>query len=128
MVTVDASNSSHPGPASNLSESSAARGRARAWVLCLLMAWAAFWIWFSIASAIGEGSDGLPHLAMAAGLLAIVALGWARPRIGALVLLVAGLAAAWFFRNTFARLSLSLPAVLLAALVFWTSPAPRLRR
>lgn len=86
-------------------------------VRVLLLSWAAFWAWFVVAVSLGE--EPAPPLwiplAWLVVLAALVTLGWRWPRVGGLVLIAAGVAAALGFRNPGAQALLAAPAVALGA-------------
>ncbi len=78
----------------------------------VLLAWAAFWVWFVIAASFGSE---LPPpvwitLAWLCALAALVCLCWKRPALGGLALALAAAWAAWFFSNPGARALLAAPA------------------
>lgn len=82
-----------------------------AWAL--LLAWAGFWLWFSIASAIGEPwPEGTGHLVMAPLFVASVLIPWRSEWLGGIFLLALAAAGAWFFapRAGVASLLLAPPA------------------
>lgn len=71
------------------------RRRMRRIALLLLAMGTAFWLWFGIASAIGEGlgpGNFIGHLLMPGGaLLALLIISWRRGAVGGVLLIVAGL-------------------------------------
>jgi hypothetical protein len=84
----------------------------------LLIAWAGFWAWFVLAVSFGGKEAAPPWWIPAAWLSALallVFLGWRWPKAGGIALVTAGLAAAGFFHNPWARLLLAAPAILLGA-------------
>jgi len=84
----------------------------------LLVVWAGFWAWFVLAATFGGSEAPPPWWIPAVGLSTLallVVLGWKRPTAGGIALLAAGLAAAAFFDNPWARALLAAPAVLLGA-------------
>ena len=80
----------------------------------VLLLWAGSWAVFAVASAIGEGAAGVvPALAFLCLLLGATFVAWRWPKGGGLVLIVAGMVAAWWFTGTAAWLLLAMPAFVL---------------
>lgn len=81
----------------------------------LVALWAAFWLWFIVASLVSEPSwEGVRHGSVIA--LAIVGAATAAciyPPVGGTLLIVGGVFAAWFFNTDGARALLAAPAVVL---------------
>jgi hypothetical protein len=73
----------------------------------LLLAWLGFWTWFIVSVMASEGVA-LEPVAMLAGLWAAATVAWFRPRAGALVLLILGAWALWFFHDPDGRWHVSL--------------------
>ena len=70
----------------------------------ILGAWAAFWIWFHVASLVGEAADPglgawLNHGLLAVVILAVTLLAYATPRLGALALLLLAAGLGTFFHG-----------------------------
>jgi uncharacterized membrane protein len=71
--------------------------------LVLLVPWAAFWVWFNVASGLHEvRTEGMgaavSHLAMAALMVAVVVVAWRLERVGGpLLIALALIGARWFF-------------------------------
>lgn len=96
----------------------------------ILVGWAAFWVWFNVASGVGEQhSGGWPsffgHLAMAGLVIAVTALAWRQPFWGGVVLLVVAAVFAWRFHNPawlgvqwMVPIALLGPMIVAAALLF----------
>src|SRR3989338_840136 len=98
----------------------------------LAAAWAAFWIWFGLASGLGEGlgpAAVLIHAAMPGLLFGVAAaIVWRWERVGAVVLILAGLAVAalyplaignWRLFYAFILVTMALPPVVAGGLLFW---------
>src|ERR1051326_5754044 len=94
----------------------------------LLLLWAGFWLWFNIASAIGE-HDGLKwHLGLAGILIGLAAIGWFWARVGGVLMITVGMLAAWGLHNMGAYTTLALPAAAIGVLMLLigsTPPEPR---
>jgi hypothetical protein len=102
-----------------------------AWTVLLL--WAGFWIWFNVASGIGEmteiGATGVSinHFLPALIIAAAVGLTGYHPRAGSILLLALAAAAAVFLnvqRSVFLVLALIAPVVLAALLLLARSLRP----
>jgi hypothetical protein len=91
-------------------------------VTSLFLAWAAFWAYFMIASAIGEGREGhgwavhMPQLAVLAALGLAV---WKKPRSGGVALAIVGALAMAAFPNAYARGLLAAPMLAFGAYYAW---------
>ena len=89
-------------------------------VLGVLFAWAGMWVFFVVASHATEGPALLAEGVTVA--LPLVLLAWLackRPLAAGLGLLLAGLAAAWSFRNPAAQLALAAPALAFGLFFSW---------
>ncbi|MBL9032540.1 MAG: hypothetical protein JNM80_12645 [Phycisphaerae bacterium] len=83
---------------------------------------AAFWLWFAISVGVSEGRSALPYVAAFCVPVALIAaLTWLRPRAASVVLIGAGVFAAWYYPHPAARLMLALPAIM-AGLAFLMLP------
>lgn len=79
----------------------------------LLALWAGFWLWFSVASSIGE-PNGLAHLLVPAlPIVVCLLLVWQSARLGGLALILFAVGSASMFRGREAWLLLSAPAMVL---------------
>lgn len=79
-------------------------------VLALLFVLGGFWLWFVLASHLGEGAALTAEgLVVPVPLLALALLAWRRPVIGGVALCVLGVAYAFMFSHPAARLMLTLP-------------------
>ncbi|MHC5012832.1 MAG: hypothetical protein ACYTG6_18120 [Planctomycetota bacterium] len=107
------------------SERLRARLRVIRWVaLGLLVLWAGFWTLFAGAHLLGEGWGAFPYvLRFVLPVLALLFAAWRWPRPGGVGLVVAGIGAAFYFEQWGTRLLLSLPMVLLGAVIAWAGPA-----
>ena len=89
-------------------------------VLGVLFAWVGMWVFFVVASHATEGAALLAEgLTVALPLVLLAWLAWKKPRAAGVGLLVAGLAAAWFFRNPAAELALAAPALAFGLFFSW---------
>jgi hypothetical protein len=110
-MTIDAA--AHATGRSGRTPRTAMRWIARA----LLAIWTAFWLWFNVASMIGETDGQIHHLRMALITLGVAIAAWRWPRAGGAVLMLAGVLAALAFPNVAAISLLALPAVVVGALL-----------
>jgi hypothetical protein len=95
--------------------------RATRWIArFLLLLWAAFWLWFNIASAIGESDGGWWHIALAAITAALAVVSWFWPRIGGCLMILTGVLAAWSFHNPAAIILLAVPAFIIGVLLLFS--------
>ncbi len=93
-------------------------GRTLLWIARVaVLVWAAFWLWFNIASMIGERDGLVHHLQMAAITLALAAGAWFWPRTGGVLMIAGGLAASRAFPHNAAFLALALPATAIGVLL-----------
>ena len=79
-------------------------------------AWAGFWAWFVVMAGITDFHQGLRGTIPMVGawlvaLSALTATVWIWPRIGGILMLMAGVGAAFYFNSTGARFLLAVPAV-----------------
>jgi hypothetical protein len=86
----------------------------------LVLAWAGFWLWFNIASALGERDGFTQHMVMAAVTLILAGTCWFWPRVGGVLMVAAGIFAAWAFHNSVAFTLLSLPAATIGVILILT--------
>lgn len=86
-------------------------------VRALLVAWAGFWIWFNVASSMGESEGHWGHLLFAAVTALLAAAGWFWPLVGGVVMILAGMLSARFFPHPAAFTLLSAPAVVIGLLL-----------
>ncbi len=93
-------------------------GHAARWVArSLLIVWAGFWLWFNIASMVGERDGAQPHLALALITVALAVTCWCWPRIGGVLMIAAGVFAARAFPHTAAFLLLAVPGTAIGVLL-----------
>ena len=79
---------------------------------CLLLIWAGFWAWFLLMH-LDEGFETVQIVVAGLALLtALVVLAFRHPLRGGIALIGGAVFSAWFFGNVYARLMLSLPALL----------------
>lgn len=95
----------------------------------LLAVWAGFWGWFSIAEGLSDVAGGWSHLLVP--LTPIVVFGgmslvW--PRLGGVLLAVAGVAGLWSFDGWAADVMLSLPAVVVGVTLAMVGQSMRAHR
>ena len=83
----------------------------------LLLLWAAFWVWFNVASAIGENEGTWGHLLFAGIAVCLAGIGCFLPRIGGVLMLAAAVAAAFAFHNPAALGLLAAPAAVIGVLL-----------
>ena len=96
-----------------------ARGRVIAfWTArAALLLWSAFWLWFNIASMIGERTGWQHHLKLAVITLGLTVIAWFWPRIGGALLVLAAVLGASLFPNIWALTLLALPAAAVGVLL-----------
>jgi len=97
------------------------QGVLRVAVRVLMLACAAFWIWFAAATAWTDGGGAWLHAGKFIGIIvALVATALLKPRWGGVALVAAGIFAGFFFHHLAARLMLAVPAVLVGlGLIRW---------
>jgi hypothetical protein len=79
-------------------------------------AWAGFWAWFVVMAGTTDFHQGLRGtipvvIAWLGALSALTAAVWIWPRVGGILMVIAGIGAACYFNNSGARLLLAAPAV-----------------
>jgi hypothetical protein len=83
----------------------------------LLILWAGFWLWFNIASAIGESDGAWWHIGVAAATLALFLASWFWPKVGGVLMVAAGMFAARAFGHTAALTILAIPAATIGVIL-----------
>jgi hypothetical protein len=84
----------------------------------MVVLWAAFWIWFNVATATAENEGRWQHVALAGAAAAMAAVSWVWPRVGGVLMIVAGMIAAWRFHVQPADIALmAVPTVLVGILL-----------
>ena len=84
--------------------------------LALLAIWAGFWLWFSISVVVSEGTLAWQPYTFIAAIIALALTAWRYPKVGGPLMIAAGLAAAFYYNNIWARTMLALPAIAIGAL------------
>jgi hypothetical protein len=109
-------------------------GRVLRWVPRIAVTvWAGFWGWFVLMAGSSDLRQGLagtgPILAAwLGGLATLVIAVWARPRLGGILMVAAGVAAAYLFPRTDTRLILALPAGVIGLAALLSPHAGRMPR
>jgi hypothetical protein len=83
----------------------------------VLGTWAAFWLWFNFASAVGEKDGRLQHWIFAAVTAGLAATAWFWPRIGGVLMIAGAVLAASAFPNMAALTMLAAPAAAIGVLL-----------
>lgn len=92
----------------------------------LTLVWAAFWLWFCLATLASESwPPDLHGVGIAAAIASLAAATWLFPRAGGIAMILAAVLSAWFFHHTAALTLLSLPAAIIGIIsIFAATPAP----
>lgn len=84
--------------------------------LALLVLWAGFWLWFSVSVVLSERTLAWQPYAFIATIIGLAAAAWRFPRIGGILMIAAGVAAAYYYDNVWARGLLATPAIVIGAI------------
>jgi hypothetical protein len=90
-----------------------------------LLLWAGFWMWFNVASSPGDTGGLWWHLSFGAILVGLGATSWFSPRVGGVLMIAAGMAAAWVFHQGAAYGLLAIPAAVIGVLLLVSSSSRR---
>ena len=85
-----------------------------------LLLWAAFWLWFNIASAISEDEGRRSHVIFACIAAALTLTAWFLPRIGGVLMILAGAAAMWDFHSSAAVMLLAAPGAIIGIILLFS--------
>ena len=99
----------------------ASRPRPTRWIgRFFLLLWAAFWLWFNIASAISETEGSRVHILFACITAALTIIAWFLPRIGGVLMILAGAAAMWQFHSSAAITLLAAPGAIIGIILLFS--------
>src|SRR5262245_61312540 len=88
-----------------------------------LLLWAGFWMWFNVASVPGDKGGAWYHIGFGVITVGLGLTAWFRPRLGGVLMIAAGMAAAWWLHGGAAYTMLALPAVAIGVLLLLSRPA-----